>query len=462
MDIEAYLSRHEGKTLEFKRDATSPSGIVRTIVAFANTAGGDIVIGVADRSRAVIGIADPLQLEERLASIIADSIEPTLVPEIDIVSWRDKALLVLHVYPGPVRPYRVRSAEPGQGVYVRIGSTNRLADHHLALELGRSRSERSFDEETLPGLKKAEVDVEAVRTAFEGVRDVRTESSLLSLRVLEKEGGRVVPTVGGILLFGKRRTQLYPDAVIDAGRFAGSDRRAFVDSARFEEPLPTAVQYAMAFIKRNIANRLTVGEVRHVEVWQYPIEAVREILVNAVVHADYSPSGSAIRVSIFDERIEIDSPGTLLPGLTVEDVRRGVSRTRNRVIARVFRELGMIEQWGTGIPRAIEACRSAGLPDPEIEELGFGLRVTLRAARQAAEVDAMDARVIGALQAEKGLSTAEVAERIGRTTRATRDRLKGLVAAGLVAEIGSSPTDPHRKYVIAEDRASYSVRSKRR
>ena len=105
--------------------------------------------------------------------------------------------------------------------------------------------------------------------------------------------------------------------------------------------------------------------------------ALREAIVNAVVHADYSQRGAPIRLAVFDDRVEIENPGLLPPGMTVDDLRRGVSKLRNRVIGRVFHELGLIEQWGSGIQRMSSACRDAGLPEPMLEELGSRFRLTL-------------------------------------------------------------------------------------
>jgi predicted HTH transcriptional regulator len=96
--------------------------------------------------------------------------------------------------------------------------------------------------------------------------------------------------------------------------------------------------------------------------------------VNAIVHADYSQKGAPIRVSFFDDRIEIENPGILLPGMTIEDVKQGVSRIRNRVIARVFRELDLIEQWGSGFRRILKDAEELGLPQPEIIEIGMRVR----------------------------------------------------------------------------------------
>ncbi|TVQ29328.1 MAG: AAA family ATPase, partial [Spirochaetaceae bacterium] len=113
------------------------------------------------------------------------------------------------------------------------------------------------------------------------------------------------------------------------------------------------------------------------DVWSIPLAILREAVVNAVVHADYSQRGAPIRVSYFDDRIEIENPGILLSGLTVDDILAGVSRLRNRVIGRVFRELGLIEQWGSGMRLIMDQARQLGLPPPKIEELGLRFRLTV-------------------------------------------------------------------------------------
>ena len=116
---------------------------------------------------------------------------------------------------------------------------------------------------------------------------------------------------------------------------------------------------------------------RRKEVWSIPLEILREVVINALVHADYSQRGAPIRVAFFDARIEIENPGILLPGMTIEDMRRGVSKIRNHVIARIFRELNLIEQWGSGIPRILSEAEALGLPDLQMEEIGMRVRVTV-------------------------------------------------------------------------------------
>jgi Predicted transcriptional regulator containing an HTH domain and an uncharacterized domain shared with the mammalian protein Schlafen len=135
MDILDLLKQPESKTLEFKRDLSSPDGLLRTIVAFANTAGGILLIGVEDGTRHVVGVREPLDAEERLASLISDGILPRLVPELEILPWRRTHVLAVQVYPSSTRPHYLKSAGPEGGIYVRVGSTNRRADRELTEEL---------------------------------------------------------------------------------------------------------------------------------------------------------------------------------------------------------------------------------------------------------------------------------------------------------------------------------------
>ena len=183
-----------------------------------------------------------------------------------------------------------------------------------------------------------------------------------------------------------------------------------------------------------------------------PIPAVREAIINAVTHADYSQRGAPIRVLVFDDRITVESPGLLPFGLTIDDIQRGVSKLRNRVIGRVFKELGLIEQWGSGIGRMMDACHEHGLPPPEFEEIGTQFRVTIwLQAQTVPSVDEVNARILAAIGESNGLSTKQVAEAVTISSRAARTRLKALVEKGFIVEVGSSPTDPKRIYLTSKE-----------
>lgn len=451
MDLTDILRRPEGKTLEFKRDLSSPQGFLRTVVAFANTAGGAVIIGVADRTRAVRGVGDPLALEERAAGLISDSIQPRLLPDLEVIGFRDRQLLAVRVYPSPSRPHFVKRTGRRSGTYVRVGSTNRQADAQLIAEMQRFAIGEAFDEWPMPEVNSEAIDFRAASESFAPVRKL-ARRNLETLRLLTPHQGRLVPTIGGMLLFGQARLDHFPDAWIQAGRFAGTDKATILDHVRLETHPIRAIEEAVAFVEKHSMRGAVIGRVRRQDRWNLPPEAVREAIVNAVVHTDYSQRGAPIRISIFDDRMEVESPGLLPFGLTLEDLPLGVSKLRNRVLGRVFHELGLVEQWGSGVQRMISACREQGLPAPVWEEVGFRLRVTLRTERIAVpEVDAKDRTILDLLEGDGGRRTRDIAEAIGLSTRSTRTRLARLVKRGLVREVGTGPHDPRRRYLIALD-----------
>jgi ATP-dependent DNA helicase RecG len=448
MDIELILRSPESKTVEFKRDLTSPDGVLRSIVAFANSAGGVLVVGVEDKTRRVVGSSSPLADEEKLASLIADRIEPRLVPDIAIVPWRRTQLLVVSVQLSPLRPHRARLGDRSPTAYVRLGSTNREADPQLIGQLQREAEGVSFDESPLVHLSATDVDLAAVRRAFAGRRTINAKD-LRTLRLLTRHQGRDVPTVAGIVLFGIERDRTVPDAWIQAGRFADVDRTDIIDTARFDGPPLEELDNVMHFIRRHTRNAITIDGLTRTEHPEYPLQAVREALVNAVAHADYSQLGAPIRVSIFADRLESESPGVMPYGLTIDDVRSGLSRLRNHAIGRVMNELELVEQWGSGIPRMTRACRDAGLAEPEFVEVAGRLRVVLRSGiTTPAAIDPADDMVMRVL--DRGAArTSEIAAEIGKSIRWTRQRLNALVHTGHVVELGEGPNDPRRRYAPA-------------
>lgn len=450
MDLIALLKRDEGKTLEFKRDLSARQGLLRTLVAFANTAGGTLLVGVEDRTRHVRGVKAPLDLEERLANIISDGIAPRLVPDLEIVPWRRTHVLAVQVYPSPARPHYVTRDGLDGGVYVRVGSTNRKADQELVDELRRYGRGAAYDEQPMPELDSEAIDFRLASESFAPIRKLR-RTDLETLRLVTRHQGRKVPTVGGILLFGKERERYYPDAWIQAGRFRGTDKSRIADRLEIHSSPLRAVEEAIAFVQKHALHGAEIGAVRRIERWNLPPIAVREAVINAVAHTDYAQRGAPIRISVFDDRLEVENPGLLPFGLTIDDLERGISKLRNRVIGRIFHALGLVEQWGSGIQRMRAACRDLGLAPPLLEEIGTRFRVTLFTERVGAStVDPTDRAILDALEGGEGFLTSEIAREIERTSRTTRTRLARLVERGLVREIGSGPQDPRRRYYRAE------------
>lgn len=365
-------------------------------------------------------------------------------------AWRKTHVVAVQVHPSPTRPHHLTRAGVQTGTYVRVGSTNRRADDALIAEMQRYALGETFDERPMPGLDSEAMDFRAASESFASVRPL-TRKDLDTLRLVTAYHGRRVPTAGGILLFGRDRLRHFPDAWVQAGRFRGTDRSTITDHAEMKGPLPVAIEETIAFIEKHSTHGARIGRVRRSESWSLPPAAVREAVINAVAHSDYSQSGAPIRIALFDDRLEVENPGLLPFGLTVADLPLGVSKLRNRVIGRVFHELGMVEQWGSGVQRMFAACRDAGLAAPTLEEVGIRFRVTLHTEQiHAAALDETDRAIVKMLRAPEGLATRQIAERITLTPRATRTRLAALVALGLVRKIGTGPQDPKRRYYSTE------------
>ena len=217
-----------------------------------------------------------------------------------------------------------------------------------------------------PELGSSGLDSEALefRAASESFAPVRALSrrDLETLRLLTRHEGRPVPTVGGMLLFGKDRERDFPDAWIQAGRFAGRDKSRIVDQVEIHALPVRAVEEAIAFRTRHSVHGAEIGPVRRVERWSIPPAAAREAVINAVVHSKYAQRGAPIRISVFDDRVEVENPGLLPFGLTIEGLPQGVSKLQNRVIGRVFHALAV--RSSDRRPRVWEPLRGAPGPDP--------------------------------------------------------------------------------------------------
>ena len=462
MSFQEILTQPESKTLEFKRDLSSPSPILKTLVAFANTAGGKLVIGISD-DKQVIGVENPLDEEERLSSLIADSITPRLVPNIELFTVEDKTLLIVELFLSNSRPHYLNKKGIENGVYVRLGSSNRQADQPLIDELRRSVEGVAFDTMPMPELSADDLALDRAQQLFGDVRTL-DEKSLITLKLLTHHQGKLVPSKGAVLLFGKQRTFYFSDAWIQCGRFFGTEKIDIFDHIDIDLPLPQAVDEVMLFLKKHAFRGADLSEVRRKDVWSIPLGILREVIINAIVHSDYSQRGAPIRVVFLDDRIEVESMGILLPGLTIEEMKQGTSRIRNHVIARVFREINLIEQWGTGVRRIFNEAKELGLPEPKIEEVGMRVRFTVYlAAKHGVQVGVqsgvqskMEIQVLNLL-ANSAMSKKEIAIALGKEkrTRYLSDLMKKLIDQQQVEyTIPEKPNSRLQKYRLVNMRST--------
>lgn len=441
--LESLLVLNENKTVEFKENTTSLISIIKTVIAFANTSGGSIIIGIQDKSKKVIGVTNPLQEEERLSSAIADSIEPLVIPDIQILSFRNKELFIIQV-PHLAGPVYLKSAGLERGTYVRLGSTNRIADSETILTLQMLARNISFDE--LPCMKTtiADIDDEKINASLSPVLGKITKKQYESLGLLTRQHAQQRPTNAGILLFGRDRLKWFPDAIIMCVCFSDETHEEIIDQQIIQSSLISAHETVFAFIRRNTKMRAKINEGEREDIPQYPPKAIREAFINAIVHADYALKGSRIQVSIFSDRIEITNPGALPYGQTMELALSGISRMRNRIIGRLFREVKLIEQLGTGIKRIINVYEKIQAKKPLFEEIDAHFRVTLYSTDTVvADLEKWEEQLIVKLQKESELSTTEIAKLWDVTTRTARTRLKKMLGMNLIDRIGTSAKDPH-------------------
>ncbi len=290
-----------------------------------------------------------------------------------------------------------------------------------------------------------DIDFEALSECFKPRLIKKTD--LYSLGLLVKEQNKTFPTVGGILLFGKNKQRCFPDAWIQIGRFSGKDKSNILDQYNIKNHLPCSIDESINFVQKHLFASIVINDTKNQEVWSIPKIALRETIINAVVHADYSLTGAPIRISIFDDRIEVENPGLLAIGLTIDDIVSGVSKLRNRVIARVFNELRLIEQWGSGIQRIISSCESMGLRLPLFEEIGNRFKVTLfKEHVKPICFSEGENKIIEIIKFYGALSTKDIAEHVGLTTRSVRSRLDKMVQKNLIICIARNKNDPKRYY----------------
>lgn len=450
MDLENILKNEEGKQLEYKRDLSSPKNIMQTIVAFGNTAGGVILIGIEDGSKEVVGVENPTQEEEKLANIIADSIAPQIVPGIEVLSWRGRYLIKIDVYLSGSRPHYLKASGVEGGTYMRVGSSNRRVDMSGVEEIKREVLRMPFDEMPLGDYGVASLDFEMIQNLFKGIRVIE-KKDLETLKLLTKHQSRLVPTVAGMLLFGKEREKIFSDSWIQCGLFKGKNKVNIIDTVEIHDYPVIAIEKAMDFIKKHSNFGYEIEGLRRKESWSRPLTALREALINAVVHCDYSQTGSPIRLSIFEDRVEIENPGLLVSGLTIDEIQQGVSKLRNKNIARVFKELKLIEQWGSGIQRMKENCRDSGFDDPIFEEIGTHFRVSIftQKKEQLINLSKQEVKILRLLKGAEGLKTKDLAETMKLSPKSIVTYINALVEKGFVGVIGMSLRDPKRKYVLS-------------
>ena len=396
MTIEEILAG-ESKNVEFKESLPEKSiKYMKSVVAFANGTGGKIIFGIADKTREVVGFdkEDVFKKMDAIANAVSDSCEPAIIPDITLQTVDGKTVIVVEISEGRQRPYYIKALGREGGVYVRVAGTTRLADEYMVKELLFEGSNRYYDQALCTGLNITDEDIDALCKAMkeQAVKNAHNEEQKASIKdvgrqqlrswgVLIERDGKDYPSNAFAILAGNGGLHV----ATQCGVFKGTTKAVFVDRREYTGPLWKQIDEAFQFVLRNIHLGATIVGVYRQDIYEIPTDAIRELIINAMVHRSYLDHGT-IQVAVYDNRLEITSPGKLPMGQTLERMKEGYSKIRNEALAHAFSYMNLIEHWGSGIPRIIEKVKAAGLREPEF----IGGEVDLRINIYRGQVDIND------------------------------------------------------------------------
>lgn len=393
------LRNGENSGVEFKRDDIGNHELAKELVAFLNLEGGIVLLGIEDDGT-VSGTSRP-NLEEWVADLCRVKIEPPIVPHLSWVRAVEpgKDVLVVRVPQGPDKPY-ARVHNDRRTYFIRVGSTSREASRDELERMFQASGRVQYGLKPVPGASLQDLDRRRLRDYFvrvlggsvpdEAAAD-EWERLLRDLDLMTVSAGQVVPTVDGMLLFGKTPKRFLPQSGIRAVCYPGPTpdyalradeqlKGALVplcgaDGTLMESGL---VEQALDFVSRNTEPTARLEGAQRVQRPAYPPAVLREAIVNALVHRDYSIAGTDILLAIYSDRLEIQSPGRLPNTVTVEGMKAGMRYARNQTLVNVMRDYGYVEALGMGVrTKIIPGMRAHNGTEPDfiLEENLFTVRL---------------------------------------------------------------------------------------
>ena len=361
---------------------------MRTVVAFANCKGGRLIFGVNDR-REIVGIAedDVFAQMDAIANAISDSCEPVIVPHVYLETIEQKTVIVVDVSMARQCPYFLKAEGMVNGVYIRVGATTRVAELATVQELILEAKGKGYDEVKASQEPVSDAEINALCEAMTAYAKEQckseqellelktvTKNQLLSWKLLIEENGQILPTHGFNLLAGKNCFDLM--AQVQCAVFKGTTRGRFIDRKTYDGPIYKQIDEAYAFVLRNIRlGAKVIGLFRH-DMCELPEKTIRELIINAVCHRSYVRQ-RCVQVAIYDDRLEVTSPGMLARDVSIAKLKEGYSSLRNRGLAAAFIYLKLVEGWGSGIPNMLKECEEYGLQEPELINADNDFRVNI-------------------------------------------------------------------------------------
>ena len=466
--LQSLIAGGESETLELKRSTAELKRAGETLCAFLNGDGGLVLIGVSPDGKLVGQEVADMTLRDVAAML--GRFEPPARVELSRVDVRDgRQVLALEAAPSrPFAPF-VFESKP----YKRVGSTTTVMsqDEYARLLLDRNHSRHRWENQPAVGVRLEDLDREEILRTRATAIEQRRLSAGTSMDVgdiLDRLGLRVdgQVTQAAQLLYGTKFLPNYPQALLKLGRFRGTKITGDILDNRQEYLHSFAmVREAIAWLDRTLplSARFPRGAINREDRLPVPAEALREIVLNAVIHRDVSHPSSYVAIAVFDDRIEVRSIGDFPTGVRAEQLsREHLSVRRNPLIAEAFHRTGAIEAWGRGTNRVIEACRAHGIPDPLfVDEAGAvtvtflaevvaGTRDLVPVGHQAGTMSALSRDQVEVLElADVPRALAELMVPSGRTDRTKfRDQIIApLLDAGLLAmTVPDKPRSPKQRY----------------
>jgi len=374
-ELDVILQGGEGYKVEFKRNINSD--LAKELVAFANSSGGRVFIGIEDNG-SISGVHVNNDLKSRVEASARDC-DPSVRIELEAFN----NVLIVSVPEGNDKPYRCTN-----GFYIRSGASSVKLSTQEIIEFIKTEGRIRFEDLHAPEVNfEASLDEIALKrfTSLSGISEViGKDEMLINLGVLYSKQSLPVFNNAGILLFAKKPADILPHAIISCVLFKGNKKVHIIDRKILEFDLLTNIDQAVAFLERHLNLSYEIKNIRRSEILEIPKNVIREAIINAVAHRDYFERGANVVVEIYDGRVEISNPGGLPKGLKPENFGKH-SLARNPLIAGLLHRCNYIEKAGTGIQRMRDGMKDAGLPEPIFEFSQFFTVIFQRKAALAAQ-----------------------------------------------------------------------------
>ncbi len=400
-ELAELIHNDENSGVEFKRDDITPKKLAKEMAALLNHEGGHILLGV-EKDRSVSGLTrEREKAEEWVMEVARVHLRPAAIPFWETLDWGDGKTVGIVSLPAdaPDKPYKFRHGSTWV-TQIRVGTNSRVATDEEESRLYMQSGRLQYDRKPVPGGSIEDFDKRRLLNYFRDVRRQTFPSEddyegwtrlLANTEFMYEHRGRPIPSAGGLLLFGMRPKKYLPQAGISAAAYTGVEKdydareRATLTGAvvslfsamntkdvQVYSDVTTSltevgsvvevgvIDQAMDFVRRNITIESSIQSGgQRVERWDYPIEAIREAIVNAIAHRDYTIDVMDIELSIYADRLEVISPGRLPNTVTVDKMRAGYRASRNELIKEVLRDYRYVEATGLGVPRKIIAGMQA-------------------------------------------------------------------------------------------------------